>query len=280
VLLGWAKELGCNFVRLAHYTHNEAIIRLADRLGLLVWAEVPVYWNIAWENPATLANAQEQFRDMIARDRNRAAIILWSVCNETPAEPARLEFLKKLVAYVRQLDPTRLLTSAANRTAKTGPDTFLLNDPLGQELDVLGLNEYLGWYYGRPEDADRARWITAYEKPLIVSEFGAGALYGYHGDADTRWTEEYQANFHEHQIKMIKQIPNLAGVSPWLLMDFRSPRRPLPVIQDFHNRKGLISDRGQRKKAFYVLQKFYRQISEPSKQMRPAVAAAPPAQRK
>jgi beta-glucuronidase len=264
-LLEWARDLGCNFVRLAHYPHNESMVRLADRMGLLVWSEVPVYWGIAWENHATLENAKEQLRDMIARDHNRAAVILWSLSNETPTDAARTEFLKSLAIYARQLDSTRLITSALNHTDSSVPGTRSLNDPVGEYLDVLGLNEYLGWYEGRTDDADHLQWKTAYDKPLIVSEFGAGAVYGKHGDADTRFTEEYQANLFEHQINMLKKIPSLAGMSPWVLMDFWSPRRFLPGIQEFHNRKGLISDRGQRKQAFYVLQKYYREVSESDK---------------
>ncbi len=261
-LLEWARDLGCNFVRLAHYPHNESMIRLADRMGLLVWSEVPVYWGIAWQNPSTLELAEEEMRDMIARDHNRAAVILWSLSNETPIDPGRTEFLKSLAAYARQLDSTRLITSALNHTDASVPGTRLLNDPVGEYLDVLGLNEYLGWYEGRTADADHLQWKTAWEKPLIVSEFGAGAVYGKHGDPDTRFTEEYQANLFEHQINMLKRIPSLAGMSPWVLMDFWSPRRMLPGIQDFHNRKGLISDRGQRKQAFYILQNYYHKMAE------------------
>jgi len=264
-LLQWARDLGCNFVRLAHYPHNESMIRMADRMGLLVWSEVPVYWGIAWQSPDALENAEEQVRDMIARDHNRAAVILWSLSNETPIVPGRTEFLKSLAAYARQLDSTRLITSAMNHADSSVAGTRSLNDPLSQELDVLGWNEYLGWYEGRPEDADHLQWKTANEKPLIISEFGADAVYGKHGDADTRFTEEYQANLFAHQIRMLKRIPSLAGMSPWVLMDFRSPRRPLPGIQDFYNRKGLISDRGQRKQAFYVLQKYYREVAESGK---------------
>ncbi len=260
VLLGWARDVGCNFVRLAHYPYNAAMTRLADRVGLLVWSEIPVYWSIAWENPATLELAKEQLRDEIARDHNRASVILWSLSNETPpSETGRTEFIKSLSLYARQLDPTRLITSALNHTDKTGPDVRTLSDPLGEYLDVLGLNEYLGWYEGKPEDADRLQWKSAYQKPVILSEFGAGAVAGKHGDADTRFTEEYQANVFDHQLNMLKKIPFFAGMSPWVLMDFHSPRRMLPGIQDFYNRKGLISNRGQRKKAFYVLQKFYQQ---------------------
>jgi beta-glucuronidase len=264
-LLGWAKELGCNFVRFAHYPHNENEIRLADRMGLLVWSEIPVYWDIDWSNPETLANAEAQLRDMIARDHNRAAVILWSLSNETPVKPERLTFLKQLAADARELDSTRLITSAMNHVDNTGPEERTLNDPLADSLDVLGLNEYLGWYGGRPEDGDKMQWKSALQKPLIVSEFGGGAPFGRHGDTDERWTEEYQDNIFQHQIAMVERIPNLAGMTPWVLMDFRSPLRMLPGVQDYHNRKGLISDRGQRKMAFYTLQKFYKKLAEAGK---------------
>ena len=261
-LLGWVKELGCNFVRLAHYPHNENEIRLADRMGLLVWSEIPVYWDIDWSNPVTLANVQAQLRDMIARDHNRAAVVLWSLSNETPVKAERLTFLKQLAQDARELDSTRLITSALNHTDNTGAEERTLSDPLGEVLDVLGLNEYLGWYGGRPEDADKLQWKLTWNKPLIVSEFGGGAPYGRHGDADERWTEEYQENLYQHQLGMVERMPNLAGMSPWVLMDFRSPLRMLPGVQDYHNRKGVISNRGQRKLAFYTLQKFYRKLSE------------------
>jgi len=264
-LLGWVKDLGCNFVRFAHYPHNENEVRLADRLGLLVWSEIPVYWDIDWSNPSTLANAKAQLRDMIARDHNRAAVILWSMSNETPVKPERTAFLSQLAHEARELDSTRLITSALNHTDSTGPDERTLSDPLAEALDVLGLNEYVGWYERKPEDTDKLQWKSAWNKPIIVSEFGAGAPFGLHGDADERWTEEYQANLYRHQLAMVEKIPNLAGLTPWVLMDFRSPARMLPGIQDFHNRKGLISNRGQRKLAFYVLQSYYKKVAEAGK---------------
>lgn len=259
-LLGWAKELGCNYVRLAHYPHHESMVREAERMGLLVWSEIPVYWDIDWQNPATLAEARQQLHEEIARDHNRAAIILWSIANETPIDPARLQFLKTLASDVRELDSTRLLTAAMNRTGREG-DVRLVNDPLGEVVDVLAVNEYIGWYEGRPEDTDRTEWKTSWDKPLVFSEFGAGAPYGRHGDVGERWTEEYQANLYEHQLAMLRKVPSLAGMSPWVLMDFRSPVRLLPGVQDMRNRKGLLSDQGQRKKAFYILQKFYQEMA-------------------
>jgi beta-glucuronidase len=258
ILLGWAKELGCNFVRLAHYPHNEEMVRLADQLGLLVWSEIPVYWETAWDNAATLANAQQQLSDVIGRDHNRAAVVLWSVANETPIEPARLDFIKSIVEQARTLDNTRLITAALNHFEHPAANIIALVDPLAQFLDVIGVNEYLGWYgEEHPEDCDHISWVLPKEKPVIVSEFGGGALFGNHGDTAVRWTEEYQENPYRHQLNMLKRIPSLAGMSPWILMDFHSPRRMRPGIQDYRNRKGLISDQGERKKAFYVLQQFY-----------------------
>jgi beta-glucuronidase len=259
-LLGWAHELGCNFVRLTHYPHSENMTRLADRMGLMVWSEIPVYWDIDWQNPATLQNAKSQLHDMIARDHNRAAVILWSLSNETPVKPERTAFLRELADTARQLDSTRLITSALNHVDETAPDARTLSDTLGEYLDVIGLNEYLGWYWGRPEDADHMHWKTAWDKPLIMSEFGGSAPYGRHGGVDERWTEEYQASIYQHQIVMLKGIPSLAGLSPWVLMDFHSPRRLLSGVQDYYNRKGLVSNLGQHKQAFDVLQKYYREI--------------------
>lgn len=261
-LLGWAKELGCNFVRLAHYPYDEAMLRMADQLGLMVWEEVPVYWMIEWENPQTLHNAEAQLRELIARDHNRASLIIYSVGNETPISEPRNRFIRQLIDDAHSWDATRLVSAALQPTGASQGDreTLQINDPLGEAVDVLGTNEYIGWYVGRPEDTDRTDWTSPFNKPLIMSEFGADALFGYHGDSQTRWTEEYQENLYEHQLAMLKRISFLRGMSPWVLKDFRSPRRTLPRFEDYFNRKGLISDRGERKKAFLVLQEFYHDL--------------------
>jgi beta-glucuronidase len=261
-LLGWARELGCNFIRLAHYPHNEAMLRMADQMGLMVWAEVPVYWTIQWENPRTLHNAENQLNEMIGRDHNRAALIIYSVGNETPISDARNRFLRQLIQDAHSADPTRLVSAAlqSSEVADGNRIAVHMNDPIASDLDVLGNNEYIGWYTGRPEDADSMDWISPYDKPLIMSEFGGDALFGYHGDAHTRWTEEYQENLYERQIAMLRRIPFLRGMTPWILKDFRSPRRTLPGFENYFNRKGLISDRGEKKEAFFVLQKLYREL--------------------
>jgi len=124
-------------------------------------------------------------------------------------------------------------------------------------MDIISFNAYIGWYDGLPDKAERVTWKIKQDKPVIVSEFGAGALQGYHGDSLTRWTEEFQEYAYRENIKMFEQIPQLRGISPWILADFRSPKRFLPNIQDGWNRKGLISETGDKKKAFYVLQEYY-----------------------
>ena len=255
-LLGWAKELGANFVRLAHYPHDETMLRAADRMGLMVWSENPVYWALEFNNPKVFAKAEQQLDEEIDTYRNHAAIILWSMANETPNNPARTEFIESLTTRARGLDPTRLITAAL--LVRTQGNTKIVDDPLGKALDVIGINEYIGWYEGHPESADVTQWQIDYQKPLIVSEFGADARAGLHGGEDERWTEEYQANVFRHQLPMLNKIAQLRGMSPWILMDFRSPNRPLSGIQDEFNRKGLISDQGVKKQAFYVLQKAYK----------------------
>ena len=254
-LLSWAKELGCNFVRLAHYPHNEYMVREAERMGILVWSEIPCYWTIDWKNPETYNNAQQQVTDMIMRDHNRANIIIWSIANETPHSPERDQFLGRLAQYARSLDNTRLISMAMEVTSASNYKNRL-QDNMSKYVDVVSFNQYIGWYRD-VNDAPKMVWDIPYDKPVIISEFGGGAKYGYHGAKNQRWTEEFQENLYRENVAMLDKIDGLAGTSPWILKDFRSPRRVLNGIQDYYNRKGLFSDKGEKKKAFYVLKQWY-----------------------
>ena len=262
-LLSWARQLGCNFIRLAHYPHNEHAVREAERQGFLLWSEIPVYWTISWQNAETYANAERQLTDMVRRDHNRAAIIIWSLANETPHSDARDAFLSRLAKTARGLDSTRLISMAME---VTGASNYVnrLQDNMNKYVDVVSFNQYIGWYRD-VNDAPKMRWEIPYEKPVIISEFGGGAKAGYHGDKGQRWTEEFQENLYRENLAMLDKIEGLAGTCPWVLKDFRSPRRPLPGIQDGFNRKGLFSDKGQRKKAFYVLRDWYERKKSISK---------------
>ena len=257
-LLTWAKELGCNYVRLAHYPHNENMVREAEKMGLMIWSEVPVYWTISWTNPDTYANAERQLHDMIYRDKNRCGIVIWSIANETPHGDDRDIFLSKLAKYARTQDNSRLISMAMEVT-KSPNNVNTLHDNMNEYVDIVSFNQYLGWYRGTNESCKDMQWVIPYNKPVIISEFGGEALQGLHGDKTQRWNEEYQEELYVQNTQMFNRIEGLAGVSPWILVDFRSPRRQLPNIQDFFNRKGLISDQGIKKKAFYVMKDWYAQ---------------------
>jgi beta-glucuronidase len=251
--------LNGNFVRLAHYPHSEVMTRMADELGLIVWSEVPVYWRVNWEKEATLAWAREQLRENILRDRNRASIALWSVANETPVGAARNAFLRTLIADARRLDDSRLVTAAL--LSKREGKVMSIDDPLVADLDVMAINTYNGWYSQDPlAELPSFEWRSPAPKPLIFSEFGADAQAGYHDAAADphKFSEEFQAEYYRQTLAMAAKVPSLAGLSPWLLKDFRSPRRQHPVFQQGWNRKGLISETGARKQAFTVLAEEYR----------------------
>lgn len=340
------KEMGANFVRLAHYPHNEHTVRLADEIGLMVWSEIPIVSLIDWDNTHTLKVAKTQITDNISRDLNRASIVLWSIANETfPRSDERLSFLEMLADTVEELDKSdRLITAALigdfekefedvikrlvaiilmdpevdaaskqkimafaqkqmasdeqGETAKNPqqalvailnePAVVMIDDPLGDIVDVVGYNEYFGWYYSTfiarmlpvGEDVIRKamfavmpdiRFENSFGKPMIISEFGAGAKAGIHSDKATIWSEEYQEKVYQAQLSMLAKSESVQGLSPWILKDFRSPYRSLNGIQETYNRKGLVSDEGVKKKAFYVLKDYYLQQSKAAEKVADAV---------
>ena len=260
MLLSEAKALGCNAIRLAHYPQNEYTVRLAERMGFLLWEEIPVWQGIDFANGATRAKAEGMIREMIHRDKNRCALTFWGVANETQPSSARDEFLRHLIRCCREIDSTRLIVAAFDLVRfDRERQVFVMNDPFIEALDVVAVNKYMGWYHPWPLEPERAVWDVARGKPLVISEFGGEALYGQHGpdDVASSWSEEYQERLYRDNLRMFENIPNLRGVSPWVLFDFRSPFRFHPTNQEDWNRKGLVSDQGYRKKAWYLMKKYY-----------------------
>ncbi|MGX8696044.1 MAG: glycoside hydrolase family 2 TIM barrel-domain containing protein, partial [Prevotella sp.] len=198
---------------------------------------------------------QQQLTDMIRRDQNRANIIIWSIANETPHSGDRDQFLGRLAQYARSLDNSRLISMAMEVTGASNYKNRL-RDNMHEYVDVVSFNQYIGWYRD-VNDAPKMEWEIPYDKPVIVSEFGGGAKYGYHGAKNQRWTEEFQENLYIQNVAMLDKIEGLSGTTPWVLKDFRSPRRVLDGIQDYYNRKGLYSDNGEKKKAFYIMKEWY-----------------------
>jgi beta-glucuronidase len=254
-LFAHAAELNCNFLRLAHYPHHERVARMADELGFLLWEEVPVYWDIDFASVDAYRDAENQLLELVHRDGNRASVIFWSLGNETPDKEERNRFMAGLSRAVRRADNTRLVTAACS--VQDGR----FEDRLGDVLDVVGFNEYFGWYDPDLGGLDRALHQSKPQKPVLISETGADALAGLHDARGILSSEERQAEVYRQQFKRLGGASFICGVSPWLLYDFRSERRQSSVQRGF-NRKGLIAeDKTTKKLAFSVLAEIYRQLA-------------------
>ena len=261
MLLSEARALGVNTIRLAHYPQNEYIVRKAEQMGFMLWEEIPVWQSIDFTNDVTMGKARTMFDEMLQRDKNRCAVSMWGVANETRPSEARNAFLTRLVSDGRAKDNTRLYVAAFDIVYyQRDKDLFTIEDSFPEQLDLIGVNKYMGWYAPWPKDPKDCHWQVCPDKPLLITEFGGEALYGQSGDETvaSSWSEDYQAKLYRDNIRMFENIPNLCGVSPWILFDFRSPFRFHPTNQDGWNRKGLVSDQGMRKKAWYIMRDYYR----------------------
>lgn len=248
-----AKELGCNYMRAAHYPHSEKLARYADRMGMLLWEEIPVYWAIDFSNAATMEDAGNQLSELIDRDYNRASVIVWSVGNENQDSDERFRFMGGLADLAHELDTTRPVSAAC----LISWNTLSIADRLAEKLDIIGLNEYFGWYDPNFALIEKLFENSNPAKPVIITEFGADAKAGFHGDKSVKGTEECQAYIYEQQLEVLGRISYVKGMTPWILHDFNCPRRT-SYIQNYYNTKGLVSaDRQNIKPAFYVLQRFY-----------------------
>lgn len=252
-----ARELNANFLRLAHYPHHERAAAIADELGLLLWEEIPVYWAIDFANPATRADAENQLRELIRRDRNRASVIVWGIGNETPDTDERLAFMAGLAAVCRELDGSRLVSAAC----LVNHDRLRIEDRLAEHLDVIGINEYYGWYEAPLEDLQRIAENSDPGKPVIVTEFGADGVAEPEGPRDGLFSEAYQCEVYRRQFAILAGIGWLKGTCPWILYDFRAERRQ-NIHQKGYNRKGLIAaDKARKKPAFAIVSEVYAGIA-------------------
>lgn len=248
-----AKELGCNFLRLAHYPHHERAAQLADELGFMLWQEIPVYWAIAFDNPATYADAENQLLELIRRDRNRASVIIWSIGNENPDTDARLSFMRALADAARRADDTRLIAAACliNHTRNR------IEDRLAEYLDVIGINEYYGWYDENITDLIEIGRNSVPDRPVVISETGADGAIGKGAPETGLFSEAYMTQVYRQQIEILRDLDYVKGMSPWILYDFRVERRQ-NIFQNGFNKKGLIAaDKRTKKSAFGVLAQFY-----------------------
>lgn len=264
------RGLRCNFIRGVHYPQDLRFLDLCDEMGICVWSE-----SIGWQqtaeqltNPEFLRAQLEHVGEMVLAAANRPSIILWGILNEGNSnDPACRPAYETLLGRLRALDPSRLVTFASNHP----------HDDLCFDLaDVIGINQYPGWYEGELSDlpAILNRALEDVDasvqpaKPVIMSEIGAHAIPGWRDWNEARWTEQYQVRLHSAAIKhLFVDSTRVCGLSLWQFCDHRAPeirsrilmrargfnnmgvvdeyRRPKPSFENLGRAYGLLSERGE-----------------------------------
>ncbi len=250
------QQTGANSFRTAHYPCDEETLDIADQLGLMVIAETPAVglYFADDDTPRRQEQVQRSLAEMIARDRNRACVIAWSVANEPRMNhPAAAAALVELCDAARALDGTRPAGYATDLPEAEGVGAS----------DVVFLNAYPGWYRdpGRLDAAGPAladaldRVYERYGKPVVITEFGADALPGSHADPPAMWTEEYQAELIESLLRVAAERTFVVGAHIWAFADFgtaQADHRPASV-----NFKGVFTRDRQPKLAARRLRELW-----------------------
>lgn len=268
-------EMGANTVRFAHYQHAADWFELADRYGMVVWAELPFVnkpsHGDAPASPEMVANAREQMIELIRQNFNHPSVVTWGTGNEVdmdmafgrmgPKADAR-PLLRELHALSKAEDPSRptVIADCCELTPATKPD---YQPPLTGEADLMGYNRYFGWYYGKPGDlgphldALHARYPAT---PISISEFGAGGALSQHVENPSEHKinaggrphpEEFQSWLHEQSWPQLRDRPYLWANWIWNMFDFSSKIRQEGDATDI-NDKGLVTfDRKVKKDGFF-----------------------------
>ena len=245
------REIGANTLRLAHYQHAQEFYDLCDENGIVVWAEIP-YITMHMANGRE--NTLSQMKELITQCYNHPSIAVWGLSNEiTAASPVNEDLLENhrlLNELCHRMDPTRLTTMA---------NVFMLeiDSPILEIPDVNSYNLYFGWYLGDLEQNDEFfdEYHVKYPNRCIgFSEYGADANPAYHSPHPEKgdYTEEFQALYHEHMLKLIEARPYIWATHAWNLFDFAADGRD-EGGKHGENQKGLVTfDRSLRKDAFYL----------------------------
>lgn len=264
------KKIGANSFRTSHYPYSDEHLDLADEIGFMVILEPPLCFSgldrIASKDEIVkmvtsedyLAKVRKVVEEMVKQHKNRPSVIMYSVMNEPPSDiPEFAEFIKKVIEIFRSLDPTRPLTFASHRS---------IRDLAFGYVDVISLNYYRGWY---SEWGDIDRGIESMlreleeihrkypDKPIIISEFGADAVFGLHSDPPQMWSEEYQAEFLRKYIETLTKKNYVVGLHIWNFADFRTPQNPGRTIL---NRKGVFTRDRQPKLSAHIVKELFNKI--------------------
>ncbi len=261
------REMGCNFVRGCHYPQDLGFLDLCDEAGLCVWSEA-IGWNHSSDHLADeqFLSAQEaHIEEMVAAAANRPSVIMWGILNESRSDdPACLGAYQRLLGRLKRLDPSRPVTYASSHA---------FEDRCFDLADIISVNTYPGWYHDELEDipafldriAEHVDSAGGKDKPLIISEIGAGALYGWRDAHETRWSEQYQARLLEAVIRhLFTERQRICGLSIWQFCDIRTSqlaRIALGRPRAFNN-KGVLDEYRRPKLAYEVVRRCFRRLAQ------------------
>lgn len=258
------KQLNCNFVRGSHYPQDVRFLDLCDEHGILVWQEATAWQaQVGHLTDADFVSAQVQCIDeMVAQSINHPSVIMWGLLNESASDqPESRPAYEQLIGHLRELDPSRPVTYASHRH---------LADLCFDLVDIISLNIYPGWYLADLETMEG--WMDDLmaglkekgwnKKPLIFSEFGAGALYGWHDARNGKWSEPYQAKLLKTALGWMLRQRQVVGTAIWQFCDcLVSPTRATGRPREFNN-KGLVDEYRRPKLAFDVVSDIYGKIGK------------------
>lgn len=254
------KNLNCNFVRGSHYPNTQTFIDYLDREGIMFWSEIPM-WQYRQDSLADDLMRQRAFKmyeEMIDQYYNHPSIVIWGLHNEIATESEEAyDFTKKAYEYVKSKDASRLVTYA---TCKFDRDICFAF------ADVVCINNYHGWYFGKTDDwKDYIKHLRPSliergqgDKPVIMSEFGAAALYGNSSFNNDKWSMEYQSDLIEEVIKDCLNEDGVCGTLVWHYCDAPSDK-DLAKANGFNN-KGVLDAYRRPKMAYYTLKNIYKLI--------------------
>ncbi len=255
------KKMGCNTIRGSHYPNAPIFLDMCDEAGILFWEEIPM-WGFPekpLKNPLVLKRGLSMHREMVSRDYHHPCIIIWGMHNEIETfTEAAFDLTKRFAEQVRSLDSGRLITYATMHP---------LSDICYPLVDIVCVNAYLGWYGSAldewPEFFKKLEAKLKKEKlshmPVIMSEFGAGGIYGERALEQRKWTENYQAEYLDYTLTLFKGLDFVAGTYIWQYCDIRTPKEnELSRPRSFNN-KGVLNEYRQPKLAYWVVKQHYKQ---------------------
>lgn len=276
--LNLLKDIGANSFRTSHYPYSEEMMRLADRLGILVIDEIPAVGlfqnftasldldgekdNGTWSKMETKEAHELAIKELVKRDKNHACVVMWVVANEPASHEAGAhDYFEPLVKLYKDSDPQKRPVTLVNILMAT-PD----KDQVMDLVDVICLNRYYAWYIDHGDlkkgevglRKELLQWQEKFpDKPIVMTEYGADTLPGLHSSWDIPYTEEFQCDFYEMSHRVFDEIPNLVGEQVWNFADFETN---LMILRVQGNHKGLFTRSRQPKQVVREFKKRWHSI--------------------